>query len=69
MASQMASCDAVTYRYSHFRCFNKTLNDLLLGQEQWFVIIGPYGEIGINVYGTLDSPSWEFSAYIRSSGL
>jgi hypothetical protein len=28
---------------------------------------GPYGEIGINLEGTLDSPSWEFYAYVRSS--
>jgi hypothetical protein len=28
---------------------------------------GPYGEIGINLYGTLDSPSWEFNGYVRSS--
>jgi hypothetical protein len=49
MASQMASCDVVTYRYYNFCCFNKTLNDLLLCQEQWFVIIGPYGEIGNNM--------------------
>jgi hypothetical protein len=27
----------------------------------------PYGELGINLQGTLDSPSWEFNAYIRSS--
>jgi hypothetical protein len=43
------------------------LNHLLLCQEPWFVIIGPYGEIGINLYGTLDSPSWEFNADVRSS--
>jgi hypothetical protein len=33
MASQMASGDIVTYRYYYFRCFNKTLNDLLLCQK------------------------------------
>jgi hypothetical protein len=28
---------------------------------------GPYGEIDINLLGTLDSPLWEFNAYVRSS--
>jgi hypothetical protein len=27
----------------------------------------PYEEIDINLQGTLDSPSWEFNAYIGSS--